>query len=285
MSRPVIFKIFLFIIYGAGTYYFLYFLFTGLEFYLTPYQLRPRMQEYAVLKPGGFVSHGFGILGTAMMLILFFYSARKRIKLFQGWGNLSYFLDIHIFLGIFGPLFIILHSTFKLNGIVSVSFWSMVAVAISGIWGRFLYLQIPRNRQGIELNRNEIESRQENYIEQLRSDFDLEYDSVKTLKNIIVENSSTNTRAFFGFSKIRKNLKINIHNFVKENNIPYGRMKELYSLVEKYAKLKRQSELMDVFQKYFHYWHVFHKPFAYLMIIIMAVHIAVVILMGYRWIF
>ena len=285
MSRSILFKIVLIFLYATGTFFFIYFLIEGLDFYLTPYQLRPRLDEYVILKPGGFYSHGFGILGTLMMLILFLYSARKRIRIFHGIGNLSYFLDIHIFLGIFGPLFIVLHSTFKLNGIVSVSFWSMVAVALSGIWGRFLYLQIPRNRQGIELNKDEIEAQQNQYIEILSSEFDLDGSTAKNLRSIIYYSGGEKKLSLFGLIKMKKELKKDIHEFVIENKLPYSRMNDLYVLALKYVKLKRQSDLMEVFQKYFHYWHVFHKPFAYLMIIIMAIHVTIVLLMGYRWIF
>ena len=33
----------------------------------------------------------------------------------------------------------------------------------------------------------------------------------------------------------------------------------------------------------FHYWHVFHKPFAVIMIVIMIVHVTVAVLLGYTW--
>jgi hypothetical protein len=35
----------------------------------------------------------------------------------------------------------------------------------------------------------------------------------------------------------------------------------------------------------FHYWHVFHKPFAFIMYIIMLIHIGIALWLGYRWIF
>jgi len=35
----------------------------------------------------------------------------------------------------------------------------------------------------------------------------------------------------------------------------------------------------------FHLWHVVHRPFAYVMVVIMFVHIAVTVAFGYRWIF
>jgi len=38
-------------------------------------------------------------------------------------------------------------------------------------------------------------------------------------------------------------------------------------------------------QKLFSYWHIFHKPFAIIMLVIVLVHIVATVLMGYTWIF
>lgn len=51
---------------------------------------------------------------------------------------------------------ILFHTAFKFGGIVSVSFWSMIAVVVSGIIGRFIYIQIPRTIEGRELSLNEV---------------------------------------------------------------------------------------------------------------------------------
>jgi hypothetical protein len=34
-----------------------------------------------------------------------------------------------------------------------------------------------------------------------------------------------------------------------------------------------------------HHWHVFHKPFAYVMLFIMVLHVGVTVAFGYTWIF
>ena len=43
--------------------------------------------------------------------------------------------------------------------------------------------------------------------------------------------------------------------------------------------------MLKTVNQVFHYWHVIHKPFAYVMILIMVVHITVVVAMGCAWIF
>ena len=35
----------------------------------------------------------------------------------------------------------------------------------------------------------------------------------------------------------------------------------------------------------FHYWHVFHKPFALIMYIVMVIHVTLTTIFGYTWIF
>jgi hypothetical protein len=49
--------------------------------------------------------------------------------------------------------------------------------------------------------------------------------------------------------------------------------------------LYRRMMFLSTVSNIFHYWHVIHKPFAWVMIIIMLVHVTVTVLMGYKWVF
>ena len=42
---------------------------------------------------------------------------------------------------------------------------------------------------------------------------------------------------------------------------------------------------LETMQSLFKYWHVAHRPFALIMLVIVVLHVAVTLLMGYRWIF
>jgi len=132
--KPRLYKNLLRVLYILSIAVYIYFLTDGWSFYETPYQERPHMeQRYRNLRPAGFRGHTFGVIGSLMMIFMLLYSARKRMERFQKAGNLSHWLDIHIFFGIMGPLLIVLHTSFKVQGLVAVSFWSMVAVALSGV--------------------------------------------------------------------------------------------------------------------------------------------------------
>jgi hypothetical protein len=56
-------------------------------------------------------------------------------------------------------------------------------------------------------------------------------------------------------------------------------------LARKRTKLGRRIRFLSTAQKLLHHWHIFHKPFAVIMIIIMIVHVGVAIALGYTWIF
>ncbi len=45
----------------------------------------------------------------------------------------------------------------------------------------------------------------------------------------------------------------------------------------------RRLRLFDLIRDLFHYWHVFHKPFAIIMIVVMVVHVVVAVMLGYTW--
>ena len=146
----------------------------GASFYLTPLVERGHHPGYWDWKAGGRVGHRLGVVGAGMMVLMLGYSLRKRVKAFRRLGPLGRWLDVHIFLGIVGPMLVILHSAFKVQGLVALSFWSMIAVALSGVLGRYLYLQIPRSRAGEELTLAELQTLDQALSARLRTEFGLE---------------------------------------------------------------------------------------------------------------
>src|SRR6187399_1704249 len=150
-------------------------IFWGYSYYNTSFEQRPFHPEHALLKPSGPMGHGLGILGTLLILIgVFSYIGRKKNKFLPRVGALKYWLEFHIFLCSVGPLLILFHTAFKFGGIVSISFWSMVAVVLSGVIGRFIYIQIPRTIQGRELSLVEIKEMKDAMNQALKNKYNLE---------------------------------------------------------------------------------------------------------------
>ena len=262
----------------------------GISYYRLPIEERFFHQDYSALKPGGIWGHGLGIIGTLMIISgVFVYMIRKRNRTFSRFGLLKYWLEFHIFLCTLGPVLILYHTSFKFGGLVAVSFWSMVAVFLSGIIGRFIYIQIPRTIEGRELSLNEVRDMKGNIGTILSGSYHLDEESY----NLIVESTKNkvelyHTNMLYGYIKKyiddRKTIR-QVKVVVKKINLSHEERKQVLHLVKHDISLNRRIERLATMQNLFKYWHVAHLPFAFVMLIIMVIHVAVTIVFGYRWIF
>jgi Fe-S-cluster-containing hydrogenase component 2 len=84
-----------------------------------------------------------GYVGTALMVLSMAYLIQRRFGWFKATATNQFWLDVHLMTGIIGPLYILLHSALRLTTWVSIPFWAMVAVVMSGVVGRYLYTLIP----------------------------------------------------------------------------------------------------------------------------------------------
>ncbi len=95
--------------------------------------------------------HFLGILGFILMLMTeTLYSFRKRSQSAR-WGTMASWLQFHIFTGLVGPYMVLLHSSWKFNGLAGVTTLLTLIIVISGFIGRYIFTQIPRSLDGIEL--------------------------------------------------------------------------------------------------------------------------------------
>jgi hypothetical protein len=102
---------------------------------------------------GELYGHTLGILGFILMLMTeTLYSLRKRTRTqVARWGRTSDWLQFHIFTGIVGPYMVLLHSSWKFNGLAGATMLLTVVIVISGFIGRYIYTRIPRTLDGIEV--------------------------------------------------------------------------------------------------------------------------------------
>lgn len=95
--------------------------------------------------------HGIGILGFIFMLMTeVLYSLRKRSRTVR-WGRMSAWLQFHIFTGLVGPFMVLLHTSWKFNGIAGVTTLFTVIIVVSGFIGRYIFTRIPRTMDGLEI--------------------------------------------------------------------------------------------------------------------------------------
>jgi hypothetical protein len=95
--------------------------------------------------------HGIGIVGFIFMLMTeTLYSLRKRSRRLK-WGKMSTWLQLHIFTGLVGPYMVLLHTSWKFNGIAGVTTLFTVIIVVSGFIGRYIFTRIPRTLDGVEM--------------------------------------------------------------------------------------------------------------------------------------
>ena len=95
--------------------------------------------------------HGMGIVGFIFMLMTeTLYSLRKRSRSVR-WGRMSTWLQFHIFTGLVGPYMVLLHTSWKFNGIAGVTTLFTVIIVVSGFVGRYIFTRIPRTLDGLEI--------------------------------------------------------------------------------------------------------------------------------------
>lgn len=262
----------------------------GFDYYTTPLEERFFDASHNSLKPSGTIGHGLGIIGSLMMLIgVAVYIIRKRVRRFGRIGLLKHWLEFHIFLCSVGPMLVLFHTAFKFGGIVSVSFWSMVAVVLSGIMGRYIYVQIPRSISGKELSLNEVRLLDEELTQKLKGKTNLSEElqiTINTfdLNSYISSNSNFITVLLKGYSVTNELFK-KVKKDLSQNNVPKHNRKEILKLTKNKLALDRKIKLLRSMQNIFKYWHIFHLPFAIIMLVIMLVHVGVTIAFGYKWIF
>ena len=234
------------------------------------------------------MGHLLGIVGSTMMVVMLAYSLRKRLRWMRGWGSLRQWLNVHMFLGVFGPLLVVLHSTFRVHGLVALSFWSMVLVALSGILGRYLYLQIPRTRRGVARSRDELVRELHALEQKILLERDVELPRLEAILHALARVPDPDQPAWKVFLGLLWNDLRRpwwepraLGNLLAE--VPVERQTEVAEMLRQAATLERRIALFERMQELFHYWHVFHKPFAAVMYLFMVVHVLVALWTGYGW--
>src|SRR5688572_4861269 len=283
-------RIYISVLVGIGFLIFVFLCYWGYSYYVTSFEERPFHPDHKMLKPSGIAGHGLGIIGTLMILIgVFGYIGRKKKKFLPRVGVLKHWLEFHIFLCSVGPLLILFHTAFKFGGIVSISFWSMVAVVLSGIIGRFIYIQIPRTIQGRELSLGEIKEMKDTMSRNLSVKYGLDEVMYTMLISATQKEIDFGNKGYVGRVIERINHNRSIRNTTREilnkTSLTRKDKRGVMKLVGNEMTLNARISRLQTMQKLFKYWHVAHLPFALIMLVIMVIHVAITLAFGYKWIF
>ena len=262
----------------------------GFAYYRLPLADRANSPLDELLKPSGLVGQGYGVIGTLLITVgVGMYSIRKRVPFLRRWGELHHWLQAHVFLCTLGPFLVTLHTGFKFGGIVSIAFWSMAAVAISGLFGRFVYGHIPRTLHGQRTSLDALRAAKRELLERIATDHPKE---AARLRPVVEGAPPAQPRGLLHalvvalrYDITRRARLRRLKRSVAAGRLPGVLQHELVAVTRAQAKMEQQMVLLQPFQRLFHYWHIFHLPLTAVMFAVLGVHIAVAVMLGYTWIF
>ncbi len=272
--------------------------FYGADYYILGVADRPLSPKHQLLKPSGAIGTKLGMLGVGLFLIIFLYPLRKRVPWLAKRGKSKHWLDFHVVAGLTAPLVIAFHSSFKFQGIAGIAFWIMVAVALSGIVGRYIYAQVPRSLDNAEISLRELTATENELAAELADQRVL---AAVELQQVLRMPGPEEVRRMplyramllmivldlkrpFQIARLRRRLLnraglvLSLGGLLSSENPEIERA--IQAARRKSALSKRVAFLART-QQVFHLWHVVHRPFSYSFAVLALVHIAVVLLLGY----
>ena len=251
-------RIYLSILVGIVFIAIITLIYNGISYYMLNIEERVYHPDHALLKPSGIIGHGMGITGTLLIIIgVSSYMARKRYRFLLRIGLLKHWLEFHIFLCTLGPVLVLFHTAYKFGGLVAVSFWSMVAVFLSGIIGRFIYLQIPHTIEGRELSLTEVREMRTDVAVVLKNSHNLDpetynllVDSIK--KKVGIYRKNVLVRYIGNYFRERRTL-LKVKSLLKSHDLPKTERKMILSLIKDDIELNQKIERLDTMQSMFKY--------------------------------
>jgi hypothetical protein len=265
------------------------------------YRLSPADRAFSpkhhLLRPGGIVGINLGLLGVLMLCGIFLYPLRKRWGWLRKRGNSKHWLDHHVVLGVAAPLCIAFHASFKFHGLAGIAFLVMVAVSLSGLIGRYLYAQIPRQVAAAEssllgfqnvLQRQTIVPQADLRRLLFRVPAPERVSHWSAFTAVVYIVASDVARPFrvahlrvrvLGIKSLGiKSMIRSLCAFLPSSNV---QLEEVISLACKQALNYRRAIFLSHAQRVFELWHVVHKPFSYAFAVLAIVHIGVAMLLGF----
>ena len=253
------------------------------------------LRDLNLVDPNDGLGYWLGIVGGSLMLFLLLYPAGKKSTILRRLGVVKHWFRIHMIFGLVGPLLILYHCNFSVDAINStVALYSMVAVAISGIIGRYFYTRIHRGlygkRANIEELREDITDATENshglaailpkFISELHTvsanligDEYTRSISMRHCLSWVVKYYVVRLRLYL---LINQELRAQTASSQAMNSNAKNLRKTANTYAAKQVGLMRQVAQLAIYERLFSLWHVFHMPLFLLLVASALVHVLAV---------
>lgn len=235
-----------------------------------------------------------GIVGGSAMLALLLYPLRKRLRFMHRWGPVKYWFKTHMLLGVVGPAMILFHANFSLGSANSnLALLSMLAVAISGLFGRYFYARIHHGLYGAHATLKELRAELQINKGKLTHRFTLSTTVARRLRRF--EKAALRRRPFalgviwlaiiplravwtylVNSYSIRRDLRKQAQQRHWDRDMLQVFQSDARQTLRAYIATVRQAAELGIYAKLFSLWHLFHMPLFFLLVITGVVHVVAV---------
>ncbi len=245
--------------------------------------------------PGSDFGYYLGLVGALMMLALLLYPLRKHVRFLNKLGAIRYWFQVHMFLGIAGPVLILLHSTYHLGSVnAAVAYYSMLIVAGSGIVGRFMYTKIHRGLYGRSVSLQEMQTQLGTSDGEMKSRFHfapMVETQLQAFEDYALAHNQgplPNTWRFLTLRlrsvRVRFGCRHDIHRMLSRHAAIREwppeklarRQRAAMTQIKGYLDMVMDVALFSTYERLFSWWHVLHVPLVYLLVVSTIVHVIAV---------
>lgn len=225
------------------------------------------------------VGHGIGILGFVLMLATeTLYSLRKRMR-GPALGRMSTWLQVHIFTGIVGPYMVLLHTSWKFNGLAGMVTLLTVVIVVSGFIGRYIYTAIPRTVDGAEMTLDDLQAKIAQADAQLQASSANRPTTAASLGSRWVTvpagpRSGAPLSRTFAYLEHQLELWQETRRLDAEGRRQAVRIKQM---VQERRRLQRQIRSLATARRLLAIWHTIHVPLGVALFLMAFVHIGATI--------
>jgi hypothetical protein len=244
------------------------------------------------LSPEHGIGYTLGIVGGSAMLLLLIYPARKHWSWLQAIGSVKRWFQIHMVLGVVGPLCILYHSNFSLGATNSnAALFAMLIVSGSGIVGRYFYARIHAGLYGHKTTRAELQASADELRNKVAGSAfvpemitaldaaDLRLASLSKapmlLRPLIVPPCMWWERMRLTRRAVRE-----LRATATRSTVVAERHAHFEKAVRKYIARRLQSTRQvvefETYEKLFSLWHVLHLPLFFMLLVAGVVHVVAV---------
>lgn len=265
----------------------------GASYYFAPVDIRVRHELHSLLRPSGAVGQITGILTFLGFVFLWLYPLRKKLGARRGLGGIPRWLEVHIVVGLSISLLGAVHAGWRFDGLIGLGWWAMFVVALSGVVGRYVYVRIPRQRNGMEMGVESMAEKRRELLVELAGitglapelvESELSADPLKGRSLSIVGGLFQMVRDDLVRRRAVRRLRTRCAALSAEGaEIDESALDRVAELARRQMALSQQARLLGRTQTIFRYWHIFHRPVAMTAFLAVTVHVVVVVLVGATW--